>query len=130
MSNKSSLESVLQKLADVTEIDLTDKDELLKKFIYFCCHSIPADKELKPKMVALLRALHRSDMRLNQWYFQLQECIKNYYRAQGSSFFFEDAKDILKGTKEFDTEDAMEHLVDRLRRCVKMPGPHGTNCYL
>jgi len=129
MPKISSLEEILQKLADVTEMGVMD-EELLKKFVYFCHSCIAADKELKPKMVALLKALHSSDMRMNQWYFQLQECIKNHYRAQGSSFFFEDAKEILRGNKSFDTEDAVEHLTDRLERCVEMPGPHGTKFFL
>lgn len=129
MPSLSSLETGLLKLAHSTGLDTADKD-LLSSFVYFCMHGIPADKKLLPKMVALLKALHSSEMRLCQWYFQLQECIKNHYRTQGNNFFFNDSKEILKGTKKFDTEDAMKHLTDRLKRCVKIPGPHGLTSYM
>lgn len=84
------------------------KEEILAKLLYFCEYSIPADMELLPKMLTLLQEFHKTGNKMNQWYFQMQDCIKNHYRIQGNCFFFKDSKEILKGTKAFDAFKTMK----------------------
>jgi hypothetical protein len=104
--------------------------EMMMKFIYFCDHSTPADKEMLPRMVALLEELHKSGAKTNQWYFKMQECIKNHYRSQGICFFFKDAKEILKGKKSFDVMEAFEKEKERVENnCIQLPLPFGLKAY-
>jgi len=75
------------------------------KFKHFLAYNSPTDLELLPKMKNLLEQMHKKGERMNQLYFGLQECIKNYYRTQGNCLFFNDAKDILRGAKKCSTYD-------------------------
>jgi hypothetical protein len=108
----------------------TDDDEMINRFIYYCDCSMPADKEMLPKMVALLREFRKSGTKINQWYFQMQECIKNHYRTQGNCFWFKDAKEILKGAKKFDVYEAVEKTGERIDNCIEFSGPFGEKRYL
>jgi hypothetical protein len=103
--------------------------ESIAKLMYFCSYNVPADKEMLSKMVALLREFHKAGSTMHQWYFQMQESVKNHYRTQGSCFFFKDAKEILKGTKEFDAQDAMEKVPERMKNCIQRTGPFGLKLY-
>lgn len=104
--------------------------DMLAKYLYFCDYSIPADKEMLPQMVALLLELHKSGRKMDQWYFKIQECIKNHYRTQGNCFYFKDAKDILMGTKVFDFWAAIRKIPKQHENCVEVPAPFGLKGYL
>jgi hypothetical protein len=104
--------------------------EMLPKFEYFCKYSIPADKEMLPRMVALLGEFHKTGTRMNQWYFMMQESIKNHYRTLGSGFFFGDSEEILLGNKKFDVREASEKLNKRLENCTMVVSPFGLRGYL
>ena len=105
-------------------------NEMMMKFTYFCEYSIPADKEMLPKMVALLWEFNKSGAKMNQWYFKMQECVKNHHRTKGNCFFFKDAKEILKGDKVFDVKDANRKNKERIDNCIKFSGPFGLQCYI
>jgi ssDNA-specific exonuclease RecJ len=106
------------------------KGSFLYKFDYFLIHNIPADNELLPFMIHFLNKLHSSNNRLNQLYLKLQVCILNYFKTQGSNFYFNDSKEILKGTKEFDIDYALSTIEERRERSiVKVPGPFGLENY-
>jgi hypothetical protein len=99
--------------------------EMLPTFEYFCNYGIPPDKEMLPKMVALLEEFHNTGTRMNQWYFLMQESIKNHYRTQGNGFFFGDSEEILLGNKVFDIREASEKINERFENTNQIPGPHG-----
>lgn len=103
--------------------------ETIAKLMYFCNYHVAADKEMVSKMVALLREFHKAGSTMHQWYFQMQESVKNRYRTQGSCFFFKDAKEILKGTKPFDAKDAMDKVPERMKNCIVLTGPFGLTHY-
>lgn len=115
-------------MTDAQFLPASSKD--VAKFVYYCSYSVPADNEMLPKMVALLREFHKTGSTVHQWYFQMQESIKNHYRTQGSCFFFKDAREIIKGTKAFDAEDAMEKVPERMQNCVESTGPFGLRAYM
>jgi hypothetical protein len=103
--------------------------EMLQKFEYFCNFAIPADKKMLPKMVALLGEFYKSGTKMpNQWFYMMQESIKNHYRTQGSGFFFGDSEEILMGTKKFNVKEASEKIVnDELVKCTQIVSPFGVS---
>ena len=103
--------------------------EILSTFEYFCNYSIPADNEMVPRMVALLGEFHKTGTRMNQWYFMMQESIKNHYRTQGSGFFIGDSEEILLGKKVFDIKEASEKINERFENITVIPGPYGLKLY-
>jgi len=117
------MDDVLCQLMVDAGIELANVVEL-KKF------SIFSDKEMLPKMVHVLKGLHKKNKKLNQWYFQIQESIKNHYRTQGNCFFFNDAKDILTGVKQFDSTKSWDSMAERMEKCVKVDGPFGLKQHL
>jgi hypothetical protein len=100
--------------------------EMLRKFEYFCNFAIPADKKMLPKMVALLGEFYKSGTKMpNQWFYMMQESIKNHYRTQGSGFFFGDSEEILMGTKKFNVKEASEKIVNV--KCTQIVSPFGVS---
>jgi hypothetical protein len=86
--------------------------------LYFISHVKLPYEEMKHKMESLLKSMHTKDLRLNQLYWMLQECIKNYYRTQGNCNFHGDSKNIVTGKKKFDTQ-AAEAKLPQLRATAK-----------
>jgi len=73
--------------------------------MHFCSSKLPATKQMLPKMLTLLQQCHASDQKSNRWYFNLQESIQNHFTAEGSCFFFGNAKEILSGQLDYRMEE-------------------------
>jgi hypothetical protein len=109
---------------------LPASNETISKLLYFCHYKIPADKEMFEKMVAMLQEFHRAGSTMHQWYFQMQGSVKNHYRTQGICFFFKDAKEVIKGTKSFDAQAAIDMEVPELTKTfIEVTGPFGLKRY-
>lgn len=119
----------MKKAMRAAKFDIEDVD-MINKFIYYCDYVVPVDKEMLPKMLALLWELNKSGAKMNQWYFKMQECIKNHYRTKGNCYFFKDAKDILSGAKKLDVEDAVGKTNERLDNCLEFTDSFGEKGYL
>jgi hypothetical protein len=65
---------------------------------------LPVPKQLLPKMLALLEYCHASDQKSTQWYFKLQDSIRNHYKTEGNCLFFGEAKKILSGEVDLNIE--------------------------
>jgi len=92
------------------------------KLDFFLLFKFAIDKDLLPKMVSLVEKMHEKDIRKNQMYFRLQECIQNHYKAQGSCLFFKDSKEIMNGVKPFDVDDAIEKVTAKMQKCAERFG--------
>jgi hypothetical protein len=117
------------KLMKAAKFDVANYD-LMNIFGYYCEYSVPVDNKMLPKMVALLSELHKSGAKVNQWHYKMQECIKNHYRTQGIGFFFNDSKEILKGTKVFNVKRAISKSQEKFDNCIEIPGPFGLKFYI
>jgi len=49
--------------------------------------------EMLPKLVTMLAEFQKRDKRMNQWYFRLQDAIREYYLAQGNHIFVKESLD-------------------------------------
>jgi len=100
--------------------------EEFERFNYYLRFGVLTDHEMLPKMENLLGALHKKNKRVNKLYCELQESIKNHYRALGNCLFFKDAKDVFDGVKRFSARDAIDRLPENLVTSVIRRFPDGT----
>jgi hypothetical protein len=116
-----------KRIKQVTRFEEALDEQARTKVSYFCEYTIPCDNQTLPMMLALLREFHKSNLTKHQWYFQLQECVKNYYCTQGNCFFVKNAMEILKGVMPFDAQDAKVNI--KMRNSTQYDGPFGLMTY-
>jgi hypothetical protein len=69
--------------------------------IPFCSSGMPATKEILPKLLLLMQCYHESKQKFTRWYYILQTSIVCSYKTEGTCVFYDDAKEILNGEKDF-----------------------------
>jgi hypothetical protein len=73
--------------------------------MHFCFGNLPATKPMLPKLMALLKWCQKTGQKSNQMYFRVQQSIEYYYYTESNCLFFGDAKEILSGELDYDTEE-------------------------